>query len=153
VLDEVDKVLWAEKLLAIAQHLDQHLWLTDLYLTEAKQQAAHESIISKKLVFEGAALPSSEGHIVRIANYMNRLLNDSEQFMQDFSEISFDGSTIDESEPGNPLVRFRLVAWYDAAKRIEHQATKKKPPASISQLQSTLKQRDHNIDELTERAH
>ena len=33
-----DKVLWSEKFLAIADNMDEHLWLTDVYLSDEQRQ-------------------------------------------------------------------------------------------------------------------
>ena len=71
-----DKVLWTEKFLAIAANLDERMWLSDVYLTTETRSIAGSSVLSKKLVIEGAVLPSTVGHILEVARFICRLEND-----------------------------------------------------------------------------
>ena len=118
VAEDADKVLWTEKFLALGSNLNEHLWLTDVYLTEEACTVDQLKVLSKKLVIEGAALPSTRGHVAEIADYMQRLEADQAYFMSDFREISFDGSRLDEAE-ADRVVRFTLAAHYDENKRLE----------------------------------
>ncbi len=120
VVETADKVLWTEKFLALGNHLNERLWITDLYLGEATRTLINrESVVTKRLVIEGAALPSSDGHIAEIARFMGALEADQTNFMGDFSEVSFAGAHTDEEDNEN-VVRFTLIAWYDENKR-QHQ--------------------------------
>ncbi|MCP5142031.1 MAG: hypothetical protein H6980_06750 [Gammaproteobacteria bacterium] len=135
---EVDKVLWTEKFLALANRINSHLWLTEVYLSEEERQIDKIKVVSKKLVIEGAALPSTRGHIAEIADYMARLEVDEEGFMNDFREIAFDGSRIDDADQDH-IVRFTLAGWYDENKRLAVQKPDhKKPEAGIGGLDHTL---------------
>jgi hypothetical protein len=71
-----DKVLWTEKFLAIGANLDERMWLSDVYLTTETRSVAGASVLSKKLVIEGAVLPSTVGHILEVARFICRLEND-----------------------------------------------------------------------------
>lgn len=71
-----DKVLWTEKFLAIAANLDERMWLSDVYLITEARSVAGASVLSKKLVIEGAVLPSTVGHILEVARFICRLEND-----------------------------------------------------------------------------
>lgn len=115
---EVDKVLWTEKFLSLADRINAHLWLTEVYLSEEERQLDKIKVLSKKLVIEGAALPSTRGHVAEIADYMARLEADQSGFMADFREIAFEGSRIDDSDQDH-IVRFTLAGWYDENKRLE----------------------------------
>jgi hypothetical protein len=114
---DTDKVLWTEKMLSLGRHMDDKMWITDVYLTnENASRRSDESVAVRKLSIEGAVLPSTDGHILEIAEYIRRLTED-ERFMADFSQITFEGAAIDPTESAH-VVRFQIDAWYDEAKRI-----------------------------------
>lgn len=139
-----DKVLWTEKFLSLGRHLNERLWITDLYLGEATRTLInHESVVTKRLVIEGAALPSSDGHIAEIARFMAALEADQSSFMDDFSEISFAGSHTDE-EDNEDVVRFTLIAWYDENKRLHQEEDRKDEKPSIGNTMKAVGR--HNED-------
>ena len=115
VAPDVDKVLWTEKVIAVSKHMNNEIWLTDMYLKSDSRTVDKTTITSKKLVMEGAVLPSTDGHIQKIADYIEKLQNDKDLFMSDFKDISFQGLSIDASET-DQVVRFSIEAWYDEAK-------------------------------------
>lgn len=117
ILPVGDKVLWSEKFLSLSENMDEAMWFTDVYLSDEHRTVGGESILSKKLVLEGAVLPSTVGHILNIAQYIERLLKDENFFMSDFRDITFEGAEIDASESDH-IVRFILEAWYDENKRL-----------------------------------
>ncbi len=131
VIQGVDKVLWTEKFLALANAMNEHLWLTDVYLREEERSIDKISVLTKKLVIQGAALPSTLGHIAEIADYIERLEADENRFMSDFREVSFDGSMLDEAEQ-EQVVRFTLAAPYDANKRLKNKEGEEKTNKSSS---------------------
>lgn len=118
-----DKVLWSDKFLSLARNLDKAMWLTDVYLSDESRQIGNQTVLSKKLTLEGAVLPSVHGHILKISEYIDRLLKDETYFMGDFREISFEGAHVDASEE-NHVVRFTIAAWYDENKRVETKSAK-----------------------------
>jgi len=67
-------------------------------------------------VIQGAVLPSTDGHILQIAQFVERLEEDKQGFMDDFREIVFDGAYLDRGE-SDAVVRFTIEARYDAKKR------------------------------------
>ncbi|MGB0684177.1 MAG: hypothetical protein ACPGOV_15840 [Magnetovibrionaceae bacterium] len=115
---ETDKVLWSEKFLALAQHMNTKMWLTDVYLIDEKHSIGETAVLSKKLVLEGAVLPSTDGHLLEIANYIERLLSDHSYFMSDFREITFSGAQIQNTETDS-IITFMVEAWYDQNKRLD----------------------------------
>jgi len=118
---EVDKVLWTEKFLLLSKAMNEKMWLSDLYLTSESRTVSGGSVETKKLVMEGAVLPSTDGHILEIARYINALQTiDNGAFMSDFRQITFQGATIDQSSR-DTVIRFGIEAWYDSNKRIETQ--------------------------------
>ncbi|MGB0712906.1 MAG: hypothetical protein ACPGUC_05035 [Gammaproteobacteria bacterium] len=116
---DVDKVLWTEKFLSIGQNMNNHLWLTDVYLSEVQGQIGDGQVVRQKLIIEGAALPSTDGHVFELANFIQRLEADDDRFMSDFREVSFEGAEIGEDN-GDEIIRFTLAAWYDDEKRLKH---------------------------------
>ena len=112
----VDKVLWSEKFLSIADNMDNAMWISDIYLADDTRLISGKTVRSKKLTLEGAILPSTIGHILEISEYMQRLENDKDSFMEDFSDITFGGAKIDTTEREH-IVRFSIDAWYDKTKR------------------------------------
>ncbi|MGB0721129.1 MAG: hypothetical protein ACPGU7_01925 [Gammaproteobacteria bacterium] len=115
---DVDKVLWTEKFLSIGQNMNNHLWLTDVYLSEVQGQIGDGQVVRQKLIIEGAALPSTDGHVFELANFIQRLEADEDRFMSDFREVSFEGAEIGEDN-GDEIIRFTLAAWYDDEKRLK----------------------------------
>ena len=115
-----DKVLWTEKFLALAKNMDEGMWLTDLFLANEQHSGGQGgSSVNKKLVMEGAVLPSTDGHIQHIATYIKKM-EDDKSFMSDFREINgitFSGAHI-ETGDNDPIIRFGLEAWYDEARHI-----------------------------------
>jgi hypothetical protein len=109
-----DKVFWGEKFLAIGDHINNHLWLTDVFVTRGG--SARSS--GQRLVIKGAALPSHQGHIQRISCFVRALTNDHPDgrpgFISDFREIVFGGSQFqgagNDAETG--IVTFELSAAY-----------------------------------------
>ena len=112
-----NKVLWSEKMLAIAAHMDDKMWISDVYLTSGSAKVNERDIIVRKLIIEGAVLPSTQGHLLEIAKYIRRLTND-DWFMRDFSQITFEGAAIDATEATH-VVKFEINSWYDEAKLLE----------------------------------
>ncbi|MDP6814054.1 MAG: hypothetical protein QF582_12645 [Alphaproteobacteria bacterium] len=111
-----NKVLWSEKMLAIAGHMDDKMWISDVYLTSEKATVNEQDISARKLIIEGAVLPSTHGHLLEIAQYIRRLTSD-DWFMRDFSQITFEGAAIDAAEATH-VVKFEINGWYDEAKRL-----------------------------------
>lgn len=134
-----DKVLWSDKFLSLARNLDKAMWLTDVYLSDESRQIGNQTVLSKKLTLEGAVLPSVHGHILKISEYIDRLLKDKTYFMGDFREITFEGAHVDASEE-NHVVRFTIAAWYDENKRLETKSAK--PSGGPAPLSETLQ----NVD-------
>ena len=127
--------------MSLADNMDKAMWITDVYLSDEQRAVGGENILSKKLVLEGAVLPSTVGHILNIAQYIERLLKDEKFFMSDFRDITFEGAEIDASESDH-VVRFTLEAWYDENKRINLSAGANEP--------MTLKKMQSNVDKRTE---
>lgn len=116
-----DKVLWTEKFLAIGRNLDKPMWLTDVFLATETRTVGGSSVLSKKLVLEGAVLPSTVGHILEISKFIHRLEEDAAGFMGDFREIRFHGASLDQAE-SDPIIRFGIEAWYDENKHVQSRA-------------------------------
>ncbi|MCB1733640.1 MAG: hypothetical protein H6981_01540 [Gammaproteobacteria bacterium] len=145
---EVDKVLWTEKFLSLADRINAHLWLTQVYLSEEERQLDKIKVVSKKLVIEGAALPSTRGHVAEIADYMARLEADQNGFMVDFREIAFEGSRIDDKDQDH-IVRFTLAGWYDENKRLEDQGAPRKhenAPVSLDHTLDNVENRNRTLE-------
>jgi len=139
---EFNKVLWSEKFLAIASDMNEAMWLTDVYLSDESREIGSEAVVSKKLTLEGAVLPSFDGHILKIGDYIDRLIKDEEFFMSDFREITFEGAELDAAEEDH-VVRFAIAAWYDKNKRVH--ALEKEIEAGSSPLENMQSKVDkHN---------
>ena len=133
---EADKVLWSEKFLAVARHLSPEIWLTDIYLADEIREFEGRKLTAKKLVFEGGILPSTDGHILRIAELIDKLLADN-HFMIDFRDISFAGAKTDVSEV-EEIVRFVIEAHYEEKKRMEIVTAAKKEEQKDQSLTDKL---------------
>jgi uncharacterized protein (UPF0335 family) len=96
--------------------MNESMWLTDVYLEVNNRTIGESEIEEKKLVIQGAVLPSTDGHILQIAQFVERLEEDKQGFMDDFREIVFDGAYLDRGE-SDAVVRFTIEARYDAKKR------------------------------------
>ncbi|MEO5373023.1 MAG: hypothetical protein H7840_01960 [Alphaproteobacteria bacterium] len=112
-----DKVLWTEKFLALGHNINNAIWLTDVFLADQEKQVGASKVVSKKMVMEGAVLPSPDGHILEISNYIKALLKDKDGFMSDFGEVVFAGAHLDSAE-SEQIVKFKIEAIYDGGKRI-----------------------------------
>jgi hypothetical protein len=137
-----DKVLWSEKLLSIAANMNEAMWITDVYLVDETRNSGGENIIRKKLVMEGAVLPSTDGHILEISRYISKLLKDQDFFMSDFRKINFEGAEVDVTEDDH-VVRFMIEAEYDENIRREKkkELSAENPPV-IQQMQQNITDRD-----------
>ena len=144
VLPVADKVLWSEKFMSLADNMDKAMWITDVYLSDEQRTVGGETVLSKKLVLEGAVLPTTIGHILNIAQYIERLLKDEKFFMNDFREITFEGAEIDASESDH-IVRFTLDAWYDENKR-NRLSTGADEPMTVDKMQSNVDKRTRVLE-------
>lgn len=126
-----DKVLWSEKMLSIARHMDDKMWITDVYLVNETATYNSQSVSARKLTIEGAVLPSTNGHILEIARYIS-LLTEDQLFMRDFDRVTFEGAAIDTQETAH-VVRFALDAWYDETKVVAgtENGTKRGPTGGL----------------------
>jgi len=140
---ESDKVLWSEKILSLASNMSEAMWITDVYLSDETRKLGGNEVIAKKLTIEGAVLPSTDGHIERISEYIDRLLQDDHYFMSDFREITFEGASIDQEEQDH-VIRFAIDAWYDENKRVEKstEAKSEKSGSPIDQMQRQVGDRN-----------
>lgn len=102
-----NKILWTEKILALSQAMDEHIWLTDIVVRHEKPESA-ENIEVNRLIINGRVLPSTDGHIQKISDYSSRLLNDKNVFMVDFDKLNFIESKLQHEED---VVKFSLEAW------------------------------------------
>ncbi len=108
-----DKVLWTEKFLALSCYASREIWLTDVYITNESVKIGQNSENLRKLIIKGAVLPSYDGHLLKISNYIRRLEKDSRGlFMADFKTITFEGAAVDLEDVAE-IVRFTIEAWYD----------------------------------------
>lgn len=119
---DMAKILWTEKFILIGDHLNDHIWLSDLYLEkghgskkEDDQEKKGDSV-ETILVLQGNVLPSFDGHIQRISEFLGSMLLDEEGFMSDFDNVTFHGA---ELVPADNIVQFKLKALYNADKRIK----------------------------------
>jgi hypothetical protein len=141
---EVDKVLWTEKFLSLARNMNEAMWLTDVYLEVENRSVGGTQVEDKKLVIQGAVLPSTEGHIRQISEYIHRLESDQDNFMIDFRDIVFQGASLDQAQ-ADTVIRFTIQARYDAKKRQEE---KKKAQAGgagdgiTGRMQQNIQQRE-----------
>lgn len=143
---KADKVLWSEKFLSLASNLTNAMWLTDVYLTDQPRQIGKDQVLSKKLTIEGAVLPSTDGHILEVAQYVKRLLGDAQNFMSDFREITFEGAHIDTNETDH-VVRFAIEAWYDENKRLKSAVRETRESGSpIEQMQQNVDTHNETLD-------
>ncbi|MBF0520869.1 MAG: hypothetical protein HQK92_14250, partial [Nitrospirae bacterium] len=110
------KHFWTQKILAIARNLDLSLWIMDITVDESgKKQskdkpAAGNPLIKRILTIEGAALPSIDGHLKDVANFMEKLDNDT-TFMVGISKIEFKGLSLEKSD--DKAVHFTIDAIYE----------------------------------------
>ena len=105
----------------------------------------------KKLVLQGAALPSTDGHILKIADYVEKLETEKRfNFMADFRDITFQGAAIDATET-DPVIRFSLAAWYDEAKRVENRdrGPSSGGTANVGDVQRINRDRTQELESLT----
>jgi len=110
------KVLWTEKFLALGCYATKAVWLTDVFLTTASTTAAGKLEKTQKLTIKGAILPSTDGHLLQISDYIRRLEEDKRGlFMGDFKRITFEGATVDY-EDVEEIIRFTVEGWYDKNK-------------------------------------
>ncbi len=141
-----DKVLWTEKILALSRAMTNEMWLTDLYLKNDTKTSERSTFTSKRLVLEGAVLPSTDGHLLQIGDYIQRLEADTANFMSDFREVIFQGMSLDMSE-SDQVVRFVIEAVYDEAKGREIRVNKPaQPTADISQTRKLIDKRNQSMD-------
>ncbi|MBF0145953.1 MAG: hypothetical protein HQL85_07185 [Magnetococcales bacterium] len=118
---ETTKIFWSEKFLALANNMDEHIWLTDVYLSEDERNVAGAKVRSKTMVIEGRLLPSTDGHVRIISEYIDNLLRDSKWFMSDFRDVVFHGAEIEgdsSNMSSDPKIHFVLRAFYDKNKRV-----------------------------------
>ena len=124
---ESDKVLWTEKFLALGCYASEALWLTDVYLTKGSD--SKDPMQVRKLIIEGAVLPSYDGHLLEIAGFIRRLEEDARNlFMADFKTITFEGASVD-LEDVEEVVKFQIEAWYEG----ELEDKKRERPKMMSQ--------------------
>lgn len=140
----IDKVLWTEKFLVLGGQMNETMWLTDVYLDAQPQSVGAAKVLSKRLVLQGAVLPSTDGHVLQIAEYIRRLESDATSFMSDFREITFHGAHIDSAET-DPVVRFIVDAWYDENKRLE---TKEKADGSLGSTMQAVGRRNKETQDM-----
>jgi len=148
-----DKVLWTEKIVALAANMKNEMWITDLYLkSDSRKESGGGSSggrdqANKALVLEGAVLPSTDGHLMRIGEYIERLQKDQDNFMGDFRDIAFQGMRLDTAET-DQVVRFSIEAWYDEKKSRESRIQKLAPqPATLDDAQHNIQQRNKAADQ------
>lgn len=144
-----DKVLWTEKFLSIAQNMNDRMWLTDVFLATETRAIGGGNVLSKKLVLEGALLPSTDGHVKEIALYIENLEKDKARFMSDFREIRFQGATMDQAQT-DPVIRFGIEAWYDENKRLQTKQPEGTNASPISDMQQKVRDRNESIDKATQ---
>ena len=146
---EIDKVLWTEKFLALAENMNETMWLTDVYLEVSKRTIGNSEIEEKKLVIQGAVLPSTDGHILQIAEFIERLEQDHAGFMNYFREILFEGAFLDREE-ADPVIRFAIEARYDATKRLNANISSSngRTATSIGEVQETIRSRNKAQEEI-----
>lgn len=112
-----DKVLWTEKFLALGCYATRAIWLTDVFLTTAVTTVSGKPEKNLKLTIKGAVLPSTDGHLLKISEYIRRLEEDKRGlFMGDFKRITFEGATVD-FEDVEEIIRFTIEGWYDKGKK------------------------------------
>ena len=146
---QVDKVLWTEKFLALASHLTEYMYLTDVFLDTDTRTIADVTSESKKLVMKGVVRPSSSGHILEISKFIQDLENDSSYFMSDFHDVSFTGAAL-EGTPDQGVIRFGVEARYDATIRTRSldagAGNQGGAVGGVGRMQNTVRDRNQQID-------
>lgn len=142
-----DKVLWTEKFLIIGRNIDQRMWLTDVFLATEAGVAGSNTVVRKKLVIEGAVLPSTEGHVLEVSRFIARLEDAARHdFMNDFREIRFQGVTLDQAET-DPVIRFGIEAVYDENKRVQvRQQGAAAPAGPLGDVQDKVRDRNDEVE-------
>ncbi|MCW2244314.1 hypothetical protein [Azospirillum canadense] len=141
-----DKVLWTEKFLIIGRNIDQRMWLTDVYLATEAAVAGSSNVVRKKLVIEGAVLPSTEGHVLEVSRFIAKLEDAAKHdFMNDFREIRFQGVTLDQAE-SDPVIRFGIEAVYDENKRVQARQQGAAPAGTLGDMQDKVRGRNDEVE-------
>jgi len=106
--DGKDKILWTEKLVAISNSIPTAIWFSSLRMENMKES----DLSLSKVTIDGRCLPSDKGHIFSIADYMERvMMNSNEKFKRDFKNISFGGAEI--IFEGQELINFKLDCYFE----------------------------------------
>lgn len=109
----VDKLLWAEKFVAIAEALPRSLWLKEATVSSETRRIGKVEVVATKLALRGVAQSGGERRLQDIAQFIDRLEADP-VFMRDFRSITFAGLTTPD---GDRDTEFEIFAWYDENKR------------------------------------
>jgi hypothetical protein len=148
-LRAIKKPLWTQKMLAITEELklSPSLWITDVYVEDAKGKLAGKDVSGRELTIEGAALPDKAGHVKEIANYMERLKN-NKPFMEGVSKLYFGNVALDERE--EDVVRFKLKALYDNNVVVTLKTdTRTDGKSTINDVTGRMQQHNEKTDEIS----
>ncbi|MBF0535416.1 MAG: hypothetical protein HQK90_10505 [Nitrospirae bacterium] len=148
------KHFWTQKILAISKNLDLSLWIMDITVDESgKKQskdkpAAGNPLIKRVMTIEGAALPSIDGHLKDVANFMEKLDNDT-TFMVGISKIEFKGLSLEKSD--DKAVHFTIDAIYEGGVPKPREKDDAKPgmpslPETIQKTQEHNKQAEEVLE-------
>ncbi|QWR77225.1 hypothetical protein [Candidatus Magnetomonas plexicatena] len=148
------KHFWTQKVLAIAKNLDLSLWVMDITVDESgkKQQKGNPApggaLVKRILTIEGAALPSIDGHLKDVANFMEKLDNDT-TFMVGISKIDFKGLSLEKSD--DKVVHFTIDAIYEGGVPKPREKDNSKPdmpslPETIQKTQEHNKQAEEVLE-------
>lgn len=150
---DTTKIFWSEKFLALANNMTKHIWLTDIHLAEDTRSVAGANVKSKTMIVDGRVLPSTDGHIQIISEYIDSLLRDHKWFMSDFREVEFQGAQVEgdaDTEGGDPNIHFVLRAFYDKNKRIEskQRGGDGSSPAGLGEMHENIDQHNQQLEDV-----
>lgn len=142
----IDKNFWVEKLIYVAKEMTSKIWLSSINLEKGGGEE------QQKLVINGFVIKSTDGHLQVVSEFMKRL-SANENFMRDFSNITFDGIHMGE---GTEKVTFRLICWYQRnihppKKSKENIKNKIENLKIVSDILQANEERIDNLDQIEKR--
>ena len=116
----IDKILWTEKFVTLSKNMPDAIWFSSIRLENVAKEIEGKKITSTRVVLDGRCLPSSEGHINTIANYMDNLMSADDNFRKDFIDVSFGGAETSFDSFDRKLISFKLYLNFRRNINIEY---------------------------------
>ena len=137
-ITKTDKILWTNKLKAIAAALPKKVWISDIEIKGSTEETESFQVGKRSLIFYCHVTSNSQDHLQAIAGFIKNLKKERE-FFKDFSGIKFHSADRNQEEKDTIDFTLTLPLARNMLMEKKEQRPKEESGAPTGKIQENIK--------------